>query len=109
MIAARLAALLYLFVASYGGGDVVPPVAASGSEQLMADASPTQHELQAEDADDDDDDLGDVDFDDECLPTTAQRILVTAKASAALIPASSRTPRSALRDPLFRPPRAPSA
>ena len=110
MIAARLAALLYLFVAAFGGGDAAPPLAPAGGDRLMADASPAHGELQSADpdADDDDDDLGDVDFDDDCLPTAAAPVLVAAQPSGRLMPASSRTPRSALRDPLFRPPRAPS-
>lgn len=110
MIVVRFAVLLYLF-AGIGGGDAAPPVQADRA-QLWAGAPVDQDDSQSSD-----DDNGDDDGDDEVHPVGADATMVPSVAPVLLAPtvtghiiaSSDAPPPSAFRDPLFRPPRAPSA
>lgn len=110
MIVVRFAVLLYLF-AGIGGEDAAPPVQADRA-QLWAGAPVDQDDSQRSDGDN-----GDDDGDDEVHPVGADATMVPSVAPVLLAPAvsgriiasSDAPPPSALRDPLFRPPRAFSA
>jgi len=112
VIAARLATLLYLVVAAFGGGDLQISMAASRCAHLAPASEPAASNglHQSDDGDDDDDDdVGDLNFDDDLLPAAMPTLAGPAPQCSRLILADVRAPASAPRDPLFRPPRAPSA
>ena len=110
MIVLRFAALLYI-VAAAGGGDPTPRVDV-GHAQLMA-AAATDHD----DDQTSDDDPGDDDDDDDARPISPDTtwvpnvmpVLYAPALIGRIVASSDVPPASAIIEPLFRPPRAPSA
>lgn len=111
MIVVRFAVLLYLF-AGIGGGDAAPPVQADRA-QLWAGAPSDQDDSQSSDDDNgddnDDDDVHPVGADATMVPSLVPVLLIAPAVSGRIIASSDAPPPSAFREPLFRPPRAPSA
>lgn len=109
MIAARIATLIYLFVAAFGGG-VALPQSSVKCARIAPASTPSSTEVQPGDDDsDDDDDVGDIDFDDDLVPSAPPQLADVARESGRLVIADVLAPASAPRDSLFRPPRAFSA
>ncbi len=110
MIVVRFAVLLHL-VAAAGAADAAPALQ-SDHAQLLA-AAPIDHaDCQSSDDDtgddDDDDDAGPVHPDTSWAPSVMP-MLFAPSVSGRIVASSDVAPPSAVVDPLFRPPRAPSA
>jgi hypothetical protein len=111
VIVARLVILPYLLFAALGSIDVAPSSALGPDSQLLTGVASPQKQMQSadDDAGGDDEEIADGDFDEDVLPSATPTIAAAAPASDRLLIAAVHTPRSASRDPLYRPPRLASA
>lgn len=108
---ARLILLPYVCFIALGGVrlDAAKP---SVQSQLQSGVTAPQKSLQSDDdasSDDDDGDVTDGDFDEDFLPSTTPAIAPALPTGDRLTVAPLHAPKSAARDPLFRPPRLASA
>lgn len=110
MIVLRFAALLYI-VAAVGGGDPAPRVDVAHPQLVAAAVS------DPDDSQSSDDDPGDDDDDDDARPISPDTtwvpnvmpVLFAPALIGRIVASSDAPPPSAVLEPLFRPPRAPSA